>query len=117
MSFCPNCEAEYQPGVTVCADCNVALVDKLSPKTRTHDKERGEPVLLRSFKTSAEAELVSATLEQNGVRSFVEGGDFAIFPGTFSREVLVMVDERDLDRAIEIYEAFFNADSTAPAEE
>lgn len=27
--FCPECEAEYRPGFTVCADCNVALVERL----------------------------------------------------------------------------------------
>jgi hypothetical protein len=29
----------------------------------------------------------------------------------------VMVDERDLERAVELYEAFFNAESPAPTEE
>ena len=56
------------------------------------------------------------TLERNGIRAFAEGGDFAVIPSSFSQEVVVMVDERDLPRAIEIYEAFFNADPTAPAE-
>src|ERR1700722_12487826 len=27
--FCPECKAEYLPGVTRCADCDVALVEKL----------------------------------------------------------------------------------------
>jgi len=29
MSFCPKCRFEYEPGVTVCPDCNEALVDVL----------------------------------------------------------------------------------------
>ena len=117
MAFCPNCEAEYVEAVTVCADCNVELVSELTPENRVHDKSEGEPVPFQSFKTSAEAEMVRETLEQNGIRSFVEGGEFAVIPSSFSREVVVMVDERDLARAVEIYEAYFNAEPTAPAEE
>ncbi|MEK6321786.1 MAG: DUF2007 domain-containing protein [Acidobacteriota bacterium] len=117
MAFCPNCEAEYRAEITVCPDCNVELVPELTPETKVHDTSDGEPVQLRSFSNSAEAEMVRETLEQNGIRAFVEGGDFAVIPSSFSQEVVVMVDERDLARALEIYEAYFNADSTAPATE
>lgn len=114
MAFCPDCEAEYKAGISLCPDCNVALVSELTPETRVHDKSDAEPVPLRSFRNSAEAEMVSETLARNGIRSFVEGGDFAIIPSSFSQEVVVMVDGRDLNRAVEIYEAFFNSESTAP---
>lgn len=117
MAFCPNCEAEYKEGITVCPDCQIELVDELTPENRIHDRSEGEPVPLQSFKTSAEAEMVRELLNQNGIRSFVEGGDFAIIPSSFSQEVVVMVDERDLPRAVEIYNAYFDADATAPASE
>jgi len=117
MAFCPNCEAEYREGFTVCPDCNAELVAQLTPENKVHDSSEGEPVPLQSFKSSAEAELVQDLLNQNGIRSFVEGGEFAVIPGSFSQEVIVMVDERDLERAVEIYEAYFDAESTAPAAE
>lgn len=117
MAFCPNCEAEYRAEVTVCPDCEVELVSELTPENRVHDISEGEPVRLQSFSNSAEAEMVRETLERNGIRVFVEGGEFAVIPSSFSQEVVVMVDERDLPRAIEIYEAYFNAEPTAPAEE
>ena len=117
MAFCPNCEAEYRAEVTVCPDCEVELVPELTPENRVHDISEGEPVRLQSFSNSAEAEMVRETLERNGIRVFVEGGEFAVIPSSFSQEVVVMVDERDLTRAIEIYEAYFNAEPTAPAEE
>lgn len=117
MAFCPNCEAEYRSDVTVCPDCEVELVPELTPENRVHDIGEGQPVRLQSFSNSAEAEMVRETLERNGIRAFVEGGEFALIPSSFSQEVVVMVDGRDLPRAIEIYEAYFNADSTAPAEE
>ena len=115
MAICPNCEAEYQEGITVCPDCQVELDDRLTQENRVHDRSDGEPVPLQSFKTSAEAEMVRELLNQNGIRSFVEGGEFAVIPSSFSQEVIVMVDERDLPRAIEIYNAYFDADLTAPA--
>ena len=117
MAFCPNCEAEYKAGLTICPDCNLDLVPELTPETRLHDISDGEPVQLRTFKSSAEAEMVRDVLANNGIRSFVEGGNFAIIPGSFSQEVVVMVDERDLERAVEIYEAYFDSESPAPATE
>ena len=117
MAFCPDCEAEYRAGITVCPDCEVELVPELTPETNLHDTSEGEPVSLRTFSNSAEAEMVSEMLQQNDIRSFVEGGEFAVIPGSFSQEVVVMVDERDLARAIELYEAFFNAEPAAPATE
>jgi len=117
MAFCPNCEAEYKTGITVCPDCDIELVAALTPENKVHDTSDGEPVQLQSFKTGAEAEMVRELLERNGIRSFVQGGDFAIIPSSFSQEVVVMVDERDLDQAVEIYNAYFDADSTAPSTE
>lgn len=117
MAFCPNCEAEYRAGITACPDCNIDLVSELTPETSVHDKSDAEPVKLRSFRNSAEAEMVSEMLAQNGIRSFVEGGEFAIIPGSFSQEVIVMVDERDLARGVELYEAFFNSQSAPSAED
>ena len=117
MAFCPNCEAEYREGISICPDCNVELVENLTPENKVHDTSEGEPVPLQSFKTGSEAQMVRELLQQNGIRSFVQGGDFAVLPSSFSQEIVLMVDERDLPHAIEIYEAYFDADSTAPAEE
>lgn len=117
MAFCPNCEAEYRAEVAVCPDCELELVPELTPENRVHDTSEGAPVRLQSFSNSAEAEMVRETLDRNGIRAFVEGGEFAVIPSSFSQEVVVMVDERDLARAIEIYEAYYNAESTAPAED
>ncbi|MFY9611657.1 MAG: DUF2007 domain-containing protein [Blastocatellia bacterium] len=118
MAFCPDCEAEYRAGITQCADCGgVALVDKLTPDNRVHDKSEAELVRLRSFATSAEAEMVLDVLQRNGVRAFVEGAGFAVIPGNFSQEVAVMVDERDLVHAVELYEAYFESEPAPSTKE
>lgn len=117
MAFCPNCEAEYRAEVTVCPDCKLELVPELTAENRVHDVSESGPVKLQSFSNSAEAEMVRETLAQNGIRAFVEGGDFALIPSSFSQEIVVMVDERDLSRAIEVYEAYFNANAAPPEDQ
>jgi hypothetical protein len=109
MAFCPDCEAEYKTTITVCPDCNVELVPELTPETKVHDTSDANPVPLRSFGTSPEAEMVLELLQRNGIRAFVEGGGFSVTFGNVS-EIAVMVDERDLVRAVELYEAYFESD-------
>jgi len=116
MAFCPNCEAEYRAEVTVCPDCEVELVPELTQENKVHDTSDHEFVPLRSFTNSTEAEMVFELLERNGIRAFVRTGDVGIFGSSFIGGA-VMVDEPDLPRAIEIYEAYFNAESPAPAED
>lgn len=110
MAFCPDCEAEYRAGIIECADCGgVALVDKLTHENSVHDKSDREFIQLRSFRNSAEAEMVVELFERNGIRSFVKGGEVGIFGTTFHGGS-VMVDARDLPRAVELYEAFFESE-------
>lgn len=106
MPFCPECEAEYEQGIETCTDCGVALVDELVPE-ETPDTAEGEPVPLRNFSNTAEANMVRDLLEENGIRAFVSGGDFTVAPSSFLGEIVLMVDERDLDRATALYDAYF----------
>jgi len=116
MAFCPNCEAEYKAGITLCPDCDYELVPELTPETKVHDTTDHTFVSFRSCSNSVEADMVCELLERNGIRSIVKRGEIGIF-GTSFHGGSVMVDERDVARAVEIYEAYFNADTTAPADE
>jgi hypothetical protein len=58
---------------------------------------------------------VNDILTQNGIRSAVQsGGSDAFSPllSTTAPGALVLVDERDLERAQELYNSFFGSDTT-----
>jgi hypothetical protein len=112
--FCPVCEAEYEKGIERCSDHDVALVEELSPET-SRDRSEARFVPLHNIGSPAEAEMVHDILMQNGVRSAVQsGGSDAFSPllSTTAPGALVLVDERDLDRAQELYNSFFGSDTT-----
>ena len=113
--FCPVCESEYNPGITRCPDDDAELVDRLTPETATDDSE-ARFVTLHTLSSPAEGEMVADLLRQNGVRAAVQSGANDAFSPVFSATspgVAVLVDERDLDRARELYAAFFG-DDTSP---
>lgn len=110
--FCPVCEAEYQPGITICPDDNAELVERLST---LHDSSEARFVNLHHLGSPVEAEMVNDLLRQNGIRSVVQsGGADALAPllSAASDGSVILVDERDLDRAQELYAAFFGEDTT-----
>jgi hypothetical protein len=112
--FCPVCESEYEKGVTRCPDDNVELVDKLSAET-ARDRSEARFVALHNVGSPAEAEMVNDILQQNGIRSTVQsGGSDVLSPllSTGAPGALVLVDERDYERAMELYNSFFGDDTT-----
>ena len=113
--FCPVCEAEYTPGITRCPDDNSELVARLTPDNTLHDSSEARFVQLHHLGSPVEAEMVNDLLRQNGIRSAVQsGGADALAPllSTSADGSVILVDERDLDRAQELYAAFFGQDTT-----
>ena len=114
--FCPTCESEYEPGITRCPDDGSELVDRLTVESGAHDDSEARFVPLHTLSSPAEAEMVNDILQQNGIRSVVQSGASDQFSPLFSvmaPGAQVLVDERDLDRARELYESFFG-DDTSP---
>ena len=112
--FCPVCEAEYEIGITRCADDDTDLVERLDPTTG-HDDSEARFVPLHKLGSPVEAEMVNDILTQNGIRSVVKsGGADALAPllSATAEGSMLLVDERDLDRALELYAAFFGDDTT-----
>lgn len=113
--FCPVCESEYEPGITKCPDDETELVERLTPDNTWLDHSAARFVPLHNVGSPAEAEMVNDILTQNGIRSVVQsGGMDALSPllSTSSPGAMVLVDERDFDRAQELYSAFFGNDTT-----
>ena len=113
--FCPVCEAEYEEGITTCADDGTELVERLTPENTARDESEARFVALHNIGSPAEAEMVADLLTQNGVRAAVQsGGADALSPllSSASPGALVLVDERDLERAQELYASFFGNDIT-----
>ena len=113
--FCPVCEAEYEPGITQCPDDNTPLVERLTAENTLHDHSEAQFVALHKLGSPAEAEMVNDILTQNGVRSVVKSGGADAFSPLLSATAegaVVFVDERDFDRAMELYNAFFGRDTT-----
>ena len=113
--FCPTCEAEYQPGITQCPDDNTPLVERLTPDNTGHDDSEARFVPLHKLGSPAEAEMVNDILSQNNIRSVIKSGGadaFSPLLSATSEGAIVFVDERDADRAVELYNAFFGRDTT-----
>src|ERR671929_2281251 len=113
--FCPVCEAEYEEGITRCADDGAELVERLTSENTVKDHSEARFVPLHNIGSPAEAEMVNDILTQNGIRSAVQsGGMDALSPllSTTAPGAVVLVDERDYDRAMELYNAFFGSDTT-----
>ena len=111
--FCPVCESEYEPGITHCADDNTPLVEQLPPDGT--DSSEARFVSLHKLGSPAEAEMVNDILQQNEIRSVVKSGGHDAFSPLLSATAEgaeIFVDERDYDRALELYDAFFGADTT-----
>ena len=112
--FCPVCEAEYEPGITHCPDDNVALVEQLTPENTLHDLSDARFVPLHRLGSPAEAEMVNDLLTKNGIRSVVKSGGADAFSPLLSATAgaEIFVDERDFDRALDLYNSFFGRDTT-----
>ncbi len=112
--FCHICEAEYEAGITRCPDDGAELVPRLDAATATDDSE-ARFLPLHNLGSPSEAEMVNDILRQNGVRCVVQSGGadaFSPLLSTTSPGSMVLVDERDFDRAQELYASFFGNDTT-----
>lgn len=68
--FCPECRAEYLPGVSTCPDCRVPLEADLPPEPVT---EFVEHVTVLATRNPVVLAMAKSILEAAGIRCFVRG--------------------------------------------
>ncbi len=108
MPYCPNCETEFRDGILRCSDCGTELVQTLAaPQADEDGAEAVELVELASFPIPAEADMMRELLETNGIRTVVRGESDPIGAASMASPAALLVEQRDLERARELYDAFF----------
>jgi hypothetical protein len=75
--YCPECEVEYRPGFTECADCHVPLVDALPPPAEVPNPDLELVRVLEGNSSIAEA-VAKMALEQAGIPFYVEGEEIGV---------------------------------------
>ena len=101
MPWCPKCLEEYDAGITTCADCGSALVDKLESEL-----ER-KPVLIYHASSENEAKVVIATLEAEGIVAFTGSPNFVLPQESFAvnddvddMDIFVLEDKAEEAKAV-----------------
>ncbi len=117
MPFCPNCQAEYREGILRCSDCDVELVGSL-PAEEPLPQDEGPVNLaeLASFQNTAEADMVKELLESNDIEAVVRGEVDPIGATSGADPITLLVEQKDLKRAQEIFDAFFGGEEVETEE-
>ncbi len=107
--FCPECQAEYQDHVILCADCHVPLVGKKLLSTKTPNTEDLDLVCVLSTHDLGLVELAKSLLDEANIPAMVRNEKlqdlFGIGRLTFnpvSGEVEFFVNASDQEAALEV---------------
>ena len=114
--LCPICSADFQLAEANCPACGCGLIPASlesspdpGPDSDTGTDSGPTLVELCRPRLYSLAMLIKQTLDQNGVPAMVLGGNaFSVMPHlAFSGEMRVMVRRAQLERACELYAAYF----------
>lgn len=115
MPFCPKCRTEYREGFNICADCQVALVDKL-PKYEENMEYELVPTEINSTSLkyitvfvsdeSEEADMVKRVLNENKIPYITRGEEETKF-----KYIDFLVREDRLDAAKELLKDIIEQES------
>jgi hypothetical protein len=104
--ICPKCKAEYVQGITVCADCDVPLVDELPEKAKGDEirksahKEIGFAEVFITL-NAAEIIVVKSILDGAGIEYYIKSEHFTLGrPFEDPARLHIRVDQ--LDEAMDI---------------
>jgi hypothetical protein len=111
MPFCPKCRAEYIKKVEECPDCQVSLVDVLSPKDRD---EYVEMVELEKVPDEVSGVMMKGILISNGIDAVLKASKIPWYNGiastwsTFYWGIL-LVPEDELERSRKVLDEYLKS--------
>ena len=94
--ICPNCEAEYVDGVSICADCKTELISKEDFELNLIHHEDWATVY--STDVGYEAEMIKANLEGANIESIILSQKDKSFPASGDLSVIkLLVKKEDIE--------------------
>ncbi len=99
--FCAKCKAEYNEGVTVCAECGEPLVDALPEARRPGPgTDLGLVTIVRTF-VPQDIAIIESLLDDAGIDYHIEGEMALItYPMVTPASVMVRSDQADEAREL-----------------
>ena len=114
MTICSNCGKENPADASRCAACGAEFSASVSDRDVADAAGNGdELVMLATFNTVAEADMVQELLENNGIMSVIHGETDPIGAAGRAEPISLAVEKQDSVIAQEIYAAFFSGDASA----
>ena len=111
MPYCPQCNAEYKPEVSICPDCKVQLVPELM---QTEVTEYGDWYAVESVPNELAGNILKGVLEGEGIPVYLRCHDVPYYGGvkgnaTQSEWGDVLVPINLLPQARESLQAYFDS--------
>ena len=98
--FCPKCKAEYRPGITVCADCDVPLVERLPPERKKRELPPKPPYKqFEALFNTAEIAIVKSILDEAKIDYYFKGERFQAIHAQLLDPAVLMVREDHFEAA------------------
>ncbi len=111
MKNCHVCNFECKDEAEVCPICGAFLLEVKQTEVEQSKEEKREPVILATFEDLVSAEIFCDILTDNEIPYSNSQEDMRIvFGGGFAAQE-IYVDEKDYDKAKELYEQFLQSEA------